>query len=105
MKKVIFTILVSVTFLVNLKGQEKKDLAVSVSAGLFNSPFYDNAKGRGFFRIDFDYHLTSRHILNANYLAGQHYYYDDVLSNDPTSRVYEDGTNSMADYRTFSMMY
>ncbi|MEX2594886.1 MAG: hypothetical protein WD426_19120 [Anditalea sp.] len=105
MMKAILTILISMTFLLTVKGQEKKDLAVSVSTGLLNSPTYENASARGFFKIDFDYHLTRRHIVTAIYLAGEHYYYDDVLSNDPTGHVYKNGTNSRADYRTFSGMY
>jgi hypothetical protein len=105
MIKAVLTVLISISFLVNVQGQERKDLAVSVSAGLLNSPFYKDAVGRGFFKIDFDYHLTSRHIIAANYLAGQHYYYDDILSNDPISIGYPNGTNSIAEYRTTSVMY
>jgi hypothetical protein len=84
--------------------QDKKDLAVSLSGGLFNSPYYKNAKAKGFYSFDFDYHLAKRHILSANYLAGKHTYYDDVLSNDPgTYNV--DATNADAEYRTFSVLY
>lgn len=105
MTKAIFTILVSMTFLVHLKGQESKELSVSVSAGFFNSPVYDNATSRGFFRIEMDHHLTSRHILGASYLAGQHYFYDNVVSNDPLGIFYKHGTYSTAVYRTALLMY
>lgn len=91
--------------LLNAIGQDDKDLVVSVGRGLLNSPTYENASAKGVFRIDFDYHLTDRHILNASYLSGNHFYHDEVLSNDPTGRTYKNGTNAIADYRTFSVMY
>ena len=97
--------LITLVFAMTIKGQERKDLVIAVSSGLLNSPFYEKASARGFFKIHFDYHLTSRHILTANYLAGQHYYYDDVLSNDPISIGYPNRTNSTAEYRTTSVMY
>ena len=81
--KVIFLILISMTFLLTVKGQEKKDLVISVSSGLLTSPIYENTSAQGFYKIDFDYYLTSRHVITTNYLAGQHYYYDDILSNNP----------------------
>ena len=81
--KVIFLILICITFLLTVKGQEKKDLVISVSSWLLTSPIYKNTSAQGFYKIDFDYHLTSRHIITANYLAGHHYYYDDILSNNP----------------------
>jgi len=104
--KVIFMILISMTFILTVKGQEKKDLVISVSSGLLTSPIYENTSAQGFYKIDFDYHLTSRHIITANYLGGQHYYYDDILSNDPLVSIgYPNGTNSTAEYRTTSIMY
>lgn len=93
------------SFLLTVQGQERKDLVVSGSTGVINSPYYFNANAGMFFRIDFDYHITGRHILSANYLSGNHGYFEDVLSNDPTSTLYGDGTNAVADYRTFSVMY
>jgi len=105
MIKAILTLLISISFFVNVQGQEKKDLAISVSAGFLNSPYYNLAKPMGFYKIDFDYHLTSRHIIAANYLDGKHHYYDNTLSNDPTGSGYLDGTNSEAQYRTFSILY
>ena len=105
MRKTIFTILVSLTSLLSVKGQEKKDLAVSVSSGLLNSPVYDKATAREFLGVEFDYHLTGRHVLTASYLAGRHNYYEDELSNAPTYRSFEDGTNAVAGYNVFSVMY
>lgn len=105
MKKIIFTILASMTSILTVIGQEKKDLAVSVSTGFLNSPFYNNTTAREFFRIEFDYHLTSRHLLTSNYLIGKHNYYDEELSNAPAHRTFEDGTNAVADYNVFSVMY
>jgi len=103
--KILSLLLFILFFVQSVKGQEKKDLAISVGAGALNSPIYNMAKPMGFYKIDFDYHLTSRHIIAANYLAGKHHYYDNVLSNDPTGSGYWDGTNSEAQYRTFSLLY
>lgn len=86
-------------------GQDKKDLAISLSGGLLNSPYYEKADAKGFYGFDFDYNLAKRHILSVNYVAGKHNYYDDVLSNDPTSVSRPNGTNSDAEYRTFSVLY
>lgn len=86
-------------------GQDKKDLTVSLSTGLLNSPYYEKANARGFYGLNFDYNLAKRHILSVNYFAGKHDYYDDVLSNDPTNLIRPNGTNSEAEYRTFSVLY
>ena len=88
-----------------LFGQEKKNLSVSLSGGLLNSPYYDKANARSFYGFDFDYHFAKRHLLSVNYFSGKHNYYDDVLSNDPTSVSRPDGTNSHAEYLTFSLSY
>lgn len=98
--------LITLLFIVfNSYGQDKKDLAVSISGGLLNSPYYERANARSFYGFDFDYHLTKRHLLSLNYFAGRHSYYDNVLSNAPSDVSYSDGNNSMADYRTASVMY
>lgn len=89
----------------NTMAQNKKDLTLSLSAGLLNSPYYEKANARGFYGFNFDYHLAKRHLLSVNYFAGNHTYYDDVLSNDPTSVIHSDGTNADAEYRTFSVLY
>jgi hypothetical protein len=88
-------------------GQDKKDLAISVSAGYFNSPYYNNAHSRGFYGINFDYHISKRQVLSANYLAGGHDYFDNTLSNTPASDyiVNPKGTNAKATYNTFSISY
>lgn len=88
-------------------GQDKKDLAVSVSAGYLNSPYYNNAHSRGFYGVGFDYYIAKRHVLSANYLAGGHDYFDNTLSNTPASAyiVNPKGTNAQATYNTFSVSY
>lgn len=87
-------------------GQEKKDLAVSLSAGYFNSPYYNNAHSREFYSFGFDYHISKRHILSANYVTGQHDYFENTLSNAPSSSVATlKGTNAKASYNTFSVLY
>jgi hypothetical protein len=88
--------------------QSKKDLGISFGIGVFNSPYYTNAKNREFYNLDFDYYIGNRHILSANFLKGSHRYYDSVHSNNavPLSTPgYEDNTNSEADYLTFSVLY
>ncbi len=96
------------TFLALLSsGQNKKDLAVSVSAGYFNSPYYNNAHSRGFYGAGFEYHIARRQVLSANYLAGGHDYFDNTLSNTPASAfiINPKGTNAKATYNIFSISY
>ncbi len=88
-----------------LFGQEKNDLAVSGSAGIFNSPYYDKAHAGSFYGLSFDYYLSQRHILTTSYLAGNHNYYDDILSNTTHYIRISDGTNSQVTYNTFSVLY
>jgi len=88
-------------------GQDKKDLAVSVTTGYLNSPYYNNAHSRGFYGIGFDYNIAIRHVLSANYFAGGHDYFDNTLSNTPASAyiINPKGTNAKAFYNTFSVSY
>jgi len=94
-------------FILTTFGQEKKDLTVSLSAGYLNSPYYNNAHSRGFYGFGFDYHISRRHVLSANYFAGRHDYFDNTLSNTPASVyiVNPKGTNAKATYNTFSVLY
>ena len=92
-------------FTLNVHGQDKKDLTLSLSAGVLNSPYYPKANAKFFYGVDFDYHLTKRNLLSVNYFSGKHTYYDDVLSNDPTGFLNANGTNSDAEYQTFSVLY
>ena len=94
-------------FLQNAFGQEKKDLAISLSAGYLNSPYYNNAHARGFYGFGFDYHISKRHLLSVNYVAGGHDYFDNTLSNTPASDyiINPKGTNAKATYNTFSVSY
>lgn len=86
-------------------GQDRKDLALSFSTGLLNSPYYEKARPRSYYRVDFDYHLSARHVLTAHYLAGKHNYYDDLRSNEPGMVLNANGTNSDAAYTTFAILY
>jgi hypothetical protein len=86
-------------------GQDKKDLTIALSSGILNSPYYQNAKAKDFYGIDFGYQLGKRNILSVSYFAGNHNYYDDVLSNNPVSVTNSDGTNSRAGYSSFSVLY
>jgi hypothetical protein len=94
-------------FVLTTFGQEKKDLAISVSTGIMNSPYYDNSHSRVFAGVAFDYHISKRKLLSANYLAGSHDYFDNTLSNTPASSylVNPKGTNARAFYNTFSVSY
>lgn len=85
--------------------QNKKDLTISLSAGRLNSPYFKKANASNFYGFDIDYHLSKRHLFSVNYIAGGHNYFEDVLSNEPNSVIYSDGTNAKADYRTFSVLY
>lgn len=85
-------------------GQERKDLVVSIAAGKLTSPYYLESKLGKFFSIDFDCHVSKRHILSANYNDGGHNYYDNELSTFP-GYISSDGTNAKAKYHTFSLLY
>lgn len=82
-------------------GQKSKDLALSISAGKLVSPFYSNNTYGQFFNIDFDYYLSRRHVLSASYFDGRHSYFDQI----PFIDMRSDGTNSIAKYHTFSVLY
>jgi hypothetical protein len=103
-----FTVTIILTFLVlTTFGQEKKDLAISLSAGIMNSPYYNNSHSGMFYGLGFDFHISARHIVSANYIAGGHDYFDNTLSNTPASAyiVNPKGTNAKATYNTFSVLY
>lgn len=102
---VIFIIISCLTF--STIAQYRKDLAVSLSTGYFNSPYYLNAHKRAFYGFSADYHLSKRHVLSTNYLAGGHDYFDNVLSNVPATRYLRlpKKTNAEATYQTFSVVY
>ncbi|MGZ8536845.1 MAG: hypothetical protein ACXWV9_01215 [Flavisolibacter sp.] len=92
----------------NLFAQETKDLRISMAVGIFNSPYYTNAKKREFYNFDADYFITERHILSTNFMSGHHRYYDNVRSNNAVplnTPGYEENTNATADYLTFSVLY
>lgn len=87
--------------------QDRKDLAISVSTGYLNSPYYKSAHKGAFYGFSTDYHLSKKHVLSVNYLAGKHIYFDDVLSNVPAWRYLRlpKETNAEATYNTFSLTY
>lgn len=87
--------------------QNRKDLAVSAAGGRLNSPYYKKAHPKGFFGLEFDYHLSEKNVLSVAYVNGSHYYVDDVLSNTPLSQYafYPPGANAEAYYDVFSVGY
>ena len=103
MKQVILGLLIGLVAFKSF-GQEKKDLRISVAGGSLMSPYYMENKGGRFYSVDFDYYLSKRHILSANYNDGKHNYYEDILSTDP-GYIKSDGTNAKAEYHTFSILY
>ena len=101
-----FTVFITLTSLtLTCFGQDKKDLAVSFSTGILNSPYYYKAYAGSFFGFGFDYHISKRHILSASYLAGKHDYYDNILSNTTNFIILPKGTNAKARYNTFAIAY
>ena len=101
----IFIVFSFLTF--STMAQDKKDLAISLSTGFFNSPYYNNAHKKAFYGFSADYHLSKKHVLSVNYLAGKHDYLDDILTNTPSTQYLRlpKGTNAEATYSTFSVMY
>lgn len=88
--------------------QNKKDLKISLSTGMFNSTHYKNAKRRQFYNLSFDYAITNRHTLSADFISGQHRYYDSLLVTTPiplSTPGWENHTNADARTVVFSVMY
>lgn len=89
-------------------GQERKDLKLSLSTGFFNSTYYTNAKPRQFYNFSFDYSISKRHIISADFISGQFRYYDNVNVTSPiplSTPGYEKHTNAEAYCQVFSVMY
>jgi hypothetical protein len=103
MKKITLALIIVLTALSSY-AQQRKDLVVSVAAGKITSSYYPENKLGEFFSLDFDYHLSKRQILSANYNDGGHNYYDNILSTVP-GYIKSDRTNAKASYRTFSILY
>jgi hypothetical protein len=107
MKKLCLTVFTGLTTII-LFGQDKKDLTISIGAGIINSPYYTNAKPYKFYNFDFEYHITDRHKISTNFLSGRHRYFDSVHSNNFVSTGipgYEDNANAEAEYKTFTLLY
>lgn len=85
-------------------GQKEKSLTIGLSTGRLNSPYFDKAKSRHFYALDFDYQLSKRSILSANYTAGEHDYLDTLYAK-ANSYLVNNKTNSTATYRIFSILY
>jgi len=101
--KQISTLLVATFVCGFVSGQDKKDLTMTFSAGVLNSPYYKNARSEEFYGFDFNYYLSDRTILATSYFAGKHRYFDSELSN--TNYGYsDDGTNAEARYNVFSLL-
>jgi hypothetical protein len=89
-------------------GQDKKDLKLSLSTGSFNSTYYTNAKSRQFYNFGFEYSVTKRRFISADFTSGQHRYYDNIRSDNAiplTTPGYEKHTNAEARSMLFSVLY
>jgi hypothetical protein len=105
--KYFFSILLIVSFS-QTYGQDKKDLRISLSTGLFNSYHYINAKPRQFYNFGFGCALTNRHIISTEFISGQHLYYDTIYVTTPiplSTPGYENHTNTQARTTVFSVLY
>jgi hypothetical protein len=103
-------ILLSLSF--NLFGQvfsqDQKDLKISLATGFFNSKYYTNAKSRQFYNLGFEYSITKRNSLSADYTSGQFRYYDSVRVTSPIplpTPGFEKHTNADARSTFFSILY
>ena len=102
---------ISILFIVSLSqsyGQDKKDLKLSISTGLFNNSYYANSKPRQFYNFGFDYSVKKRHIISADFTSGQYRYYDSIRVTTPiplTTPGYEKHTNAEARCYIFSVLY
>lgn len=108
MYKLFTCILLVFSFLPVTFSQNKKDLKISLATGIFNSSYYTNAKPRQFYNLGFDYIVTKRHLISADYISGQHRNYDNVRASNPiplTTPGYEKHTNAEARCMVFSVLY
>lgn len=69
MKKICLTVFTGLTTII-LFAQDKKDLTISIGAGIINSPYNTNAKAYKFYNFDFDYYVNELH-KNLDQLNGQ----------------------------------
>jgi hypothetical protein len=61
--------------------QQRKDLVVSVSGGIYNSPYYENNVSGGYYSAGVDYSITSKHVLQMSFTAAEHTYLERAMSN------------------------
>lgn len=84
-KKHLFSTCISVLIFSAVFAQSKRQLAISLSAGKYNTPYYDAAKARSLFGIEADYGIAERHLLSIGFTAGK---YDYAGDNDFTNNYY-----------------
>ncbi len=99
----IFVVLTQFAYLAS--GQPKSALALSVSAGWLNTPYYAQAFRGGFYNFGFDYYLSGRHLLSVNYHSGSHDYLDIAYAAPSVFLITPMNTNAKASYRTFSLLF
>lgn len=88
--------------------QDRKDLKLSVSAGGFNSSYYQNAKPGVFYNVAMEYFFRKRHSLSAEYTNGKFNYYDTIYTNNPiplTVPGYAKHTNTEDWVNVFALLY
>lgn len=108
MLKKIFLLQMSLFTLFHSYAQDKKDLKLSLSTGLFNSNDYINATPRQFYNFSLEHSVEKRHIIAADFISGQFFYYDNKRSDNAiplTTPGYEKHTNAEARCAIFSVLY
>ena len=108
MHRCVISILLTIFFVTQVFSQDKKDLKISLTTGLFNSKYYTNAKSRQFYNLGFDYSITKRHSICTDFISGQHRYYDSIRVTSPiplSTPGFEKHTNAEARTTFFSILY
>lgn len=91
----------------NVYAQDKKDLVLSFSVGVFTSPNYKNSHLGDFYKGGGEHFLTKRNSLSFDFLGGRHQYYDNLFSDQNAAGTTHgsDYTNAKATYTIFSISY
>lgn len=103
MKHILFLI-IATTFGYHSLAQDQSSLSISFSSGILNSALYSKTAKGPYYNLDFDYYISKRHIISADYLAGMHHYFDKFSNTIDFTNV-KNGTNAKAHYYIFSVFY
>lgn len=84
--------------------QEKNSFSIAGSLGRTTTASMNKANDAGYYSLDFDYHISKKHILSMLYFNGSNRYFDNGFLNGGSIRV-SDGTNANYDYTVFGLLY